>query len=195
MNVRGRFRMGGFVFMTSGSPSIICGFPSRVAALFTAADIGVHMSLCLFERIAHITRCDKMDEAFYVSMKTGCGVVVIWLVFLLLLVIVSAWNTLKGLRLGIGLWGVRRSCVSAEVVTIDGWVEVVATVVEVLAEWSEVATIDGSPEVVATDVEVLAKWSEIVIAGNCVLVIPGWSVVAEIRASGCAVGYVTAELS
>ncbi|KAF2537109.1 hypothetical protein F2Q68_00022411 [Brassica cretica] len=193
-----------------------------VAALFTAADIGVHMSLCLFERIAHITRCDKTDEAFYVSMKTGCGVVgkrkrktlcwiknffyvriapssvpdvVIWLVFLLLLVIVSAWNTLKGLRLGIGLWGVRRSCVSAEVVTIDGWVEVVATVVEVLAEWSEVATIDGSPEVVATDVEVLAKWSEIVIAGNCVLVIPGWSVVAEIRASGCAVGYVTAELS
>ncbi|KAG2288576.1 hypothetical protein Bca52824_048180 [Brassica carinata] len=46
-----------------------------VAALFTAADIGVHMSLCLFERIAHITRCDKTDGAFYVSMKAGCGVV------------------------------------------------------------------------------------------------------------------------
>ncbi|WZZ27932.1 hypothetical protein YC2023_011333 [Brassica napus] len=46
-----------------------------VLALFTAADIGVHMSLCLFERIAHITRCDKTDGAFYVSMKTGCGVV------------------------------------------------------------------------------------------------------------------------
>ncbi|KAF2593550.1 hypothetical protein F2Q70_00043899 [Brassica cretica] len=82
----------------------------------------------------------------------------------------------------------------AEVVTIDGWVEVVATIVEVLAGWSEVATIDGSPEVVATSVEVLARWSEIVIAANCVLVIPGWSVVSEIRASGCAVGSVTAEL-
>ncbi|KAF2616270.1 hypothetical protein F2Q70_00010273 [Brassica cretica] len=46
-----------------------------VAALFTAADIGVHMSLCLFESIAHITRCDKTDGAFYVSMKAGCGVV------------------------------------------------------------------------------------------------------------------------
>uniref|UniRef100_A0A0D2ZVC2 Uncharacterized protein n=1 Tax=Brassica oleracea var. oleracea TaxID=109376 RepID=A0A0D2ZVC2_BRAOL len=46
-----------------------------VVALFTAADIGVHMSLCLFERIAHITRCDKTDGAFYVSMKIGCGVV------------------------------------------------------------------------------------------------------------------------
>ncbi|KAH0858332.1 hypothetical protein HID58_086593 [Brassica napus] len=46
-----------------------------VAALFTATDIGVHMSLCLFERIAHITRCDKTDGAFYVSMKTGCGAV------------------------------------------------------------------------------------------------------------------------
>ncbi|KAF2563957.1 hypothetical protein F2Q70_00015703 [Brassica cretica] len=46
-----------------------------VAALFTAADIGVHMSLCLFERIAHITRCDKTDGAFYVSMKAGCDVV------------------------------------------------------------------------------------------------------------------------
>ena len=46
-----------------------------VAALFTTADIGVHMSLCLFERIAHITRCDKTDGAFYVSMKAGCGVV------------------------------------------------------------------------------------------------------------------------
>ncbi|XP_009138311.1 uncharacterized protein LOC103862654 isoform X2 [Brassica rapa] len=33
------------------------------------------MSLCLFERIAHITRCDKTDGAFYVSMKAGCGVV------------------------------------------------------------------------------------------------------------------------
>ena len=54
---------------------------------------------------------------------------------------------------------------------------------------------DGSSEVVTTGVEVLARWSEIVIAANCVLVIPGWSVVAEIRASGCAVGYVTAELS
>ncbi|KAF3525400.1 hypothetical protein F2Q69_00049098 [Brassica cretica] len=82
----------------------------------------------------------------------------------------------------------------AEVVTIDGWVEVVDTIVEVLAGWSEVATIDGSPEVVATSVEVLARWSKIVIAVNCVLVIPGWSVVAEIRASGCAVGSVTAEL-
>ncbi|XP_048609192.1 uncharacterized protein LOC106444840 [Brassica napus] len=46
-----------------------------VAALFTAADIGVHMSLCLFESIAHITRCDKTDGAFYVSMKAGYGVV------------------------------------------------------------------------------------------------------------------------
>ncbi|KAF3503875.1 hypothetical protein F2Q69_00041922 [Brassica cretica] len=46
-----------------------------VVALFTAADIGVHMSLCLFERIADITRCDKTVGAFYVSMKTGCGVV------------------------------------------------------------------------------------------------------------------------
>lgn len=46
-----------------------------VAVLFTAADIGVQMSLCLFECIAHITRCDKTDGAFYVSMKTGCGVV------------------------------------------------------------------------------------------------------------------------
>ncbi|KAG5375429.1 hypothetical protein IGI04_040025 [Brassica rapa subsp. trilocularis] len=50
-------------------------FPLRVAALFTATDIGVHMSLFLFERIAHITRCDKTDGAFYVSMKAGCGVV------------------------------------------------------------------------------------------------------------------------
>ncbi|CDY46181.1 BnaA01g23030D [Brassica napus] len=46
-----------------------------VVALFTAADIGVHMSLCLFERIADITRCDKTVRVFYVSMKTGCGVV------------------------------------------------------------------------------------------------------------------------
>ncbi|XP_013678476.1 uncharacterized protein LOC106382936 [Brassica napus] len=46
-----------------------------VAALFTAVDIGVHISICLFERIAHITRCDKTDGAFYVSMKIGCGVV------------------------------------------------------------------------------------------------------------------------
>ncbi|KAH0901560.1 hypothetical protein HID58_041063 [Brassica napus] len=46
-----------------------------VAALFTAADIGVHMSLNLFERIARITRCDKTDGAFYVSMRAGCGVV------------------------------------------------------------------------------------------------------------------------
>ncbi|XP_013588778.1 PREDICTED: uncharacterized protein LOC106297044 [Brassica oleracea var. oleracea] len=46
-----------------------------VVALFTAADIGVHMSLYFFERIAHITRCDKTDGAFYVSMKTGCGIV------------------------------------------------------------------------------------------------------------------------
>ncbi|KAF2579609.1 hypothetical protein F2Q68_00005462 [Brassica cretica] len=107
---------------------------------------------------------------------------------------------------------------AAEVVTIDGWVEVVATNVEVLAgwsevatinglsevvatsvealaRWSEVATIDGLPEVVATSVEVLARWSEIVIAASCALVIPGWSVVAEIGASGCAVGSVTAELS
>ena len=72
---------------------------------------------------------------------------------------------------------------------------VVATRVEVLARWSEVATIDGSPEVVATSVEVLARWSEIVIAVSCTLVILGWSVVAEIGASGCAVGSVTAELS
>ena len=82
-----------------------------------------------------------------------------------------------------------------EVVTIDGWVETVATNVEVLARWSEVATIDGLPEVVATSVEVLARWSEIVIAASCALVIPGWSVVAEIGATGCAVGSVTAELS
>ena len=54
-------------------------------------------------------------------------------------------------------------------VTIDGWVEVVATIVEVLAGWSEVATIDCSSEVVTTGVEVLARWSEIVIAANCVL--------------------------
>ncbi|KAF3511018.1 hypothetical protein F2Q69_00004019 [Brassica cretica] len=33
------------------------------------------MSLCLFESIVHITRCDKTDIAFYVSMKAGCGVV------------------------------------------------------------------------------------------------------------------------
>ena len=43
--------------------------------------------------------------------------------------------------------------------------------------------------------KVLARWSKIVIAANCVLVIPGWSVVAEIRASGWAVGSVTAKLS
>ncbi|KAH0879515.1 hypothetical protein HID58_066909 [Brassica napus] len=83
----------------------------------------------------------------------------------------------------------------AEVVTIDGGDEVVATIVEVLAGWSEVATMDGSSEVVTTGVEVLARWSEIVIAANCVLVILGWSVVAEIRASSCAVGSVTAKLS
>ena len=105
----------------------------------------------------------------------------------------------------------------AEVVTIDGWVEVVAINVQVLAGWSEVATIDGlsevvatsvevlaicevatidgSPEVFATSVEVLARWSEIVIAASCALVIPGWSVVVKIGESGCAVGSVTAELS
>ncbi|KAF2543986.1 hypothetical protein F2Q68_00030234 [Brassica cretica] len=78
---------------------------------------------------------------------------------------------------------------------LDGSSEVVATSVEVLARLSEVATIDGLPEFVATSVEVLARWSEIVITASCVLVIPGWSVVAEIGASGCAVGSVTVELS
>ncbi|KAF3537987.1 hypothetical protein F2Q69_00022683 [Brassica cretica] len=79
----------------------------------------------------------------------------------------------------------------SEVATIDGLSEVVATSVEVLAI-CEVATIDGSPEVFATSVEVLARWSEIVIAASCALVIPGRLVVAEIRASGCAMGSVTA---
>ncbi|KAH0858330.1 hypothetical protein HID58_086591, partial [Brassica napus] len=83
----------------------------------------------------------------------------------------------------------------SEVATIDGLSEVVVTSVEVLSRWSEVATIDGSFEVVATSVEVLVGWSEIVIAASCALVTPGWSAVAEIGASGCAVGYVTAELS
>ncbi|KAF3487505.1 hypothetical protein F2Q69_00053154 [Brassica cretica] len=49
--------------------------PAAIRNIVAAADIGVHMSLCLFERIAHITRCDKTDGAFYVSMKAGCGVV------------------------------------------------------------------------------------------------------------------------
>ncbi|KAF8080056.1 hypothetical protein N665_0979s0012 [Sinapis alba] len=46
-----------------------------VAALFTAAEIGVHMSLYLFEDITRITRCDATAGAFYVSMRAKHGVV------------------------------------------------------------------------------------------------------------------------
>ncbi|KAG2289935.1 hypothetical protein Bca52824_049539 [Brassica carinata] len=45
-----------------------------VTALFTAVDIGVHMSLRLFESITHITRCDKTDRAFYRKRKMLCWI-------------------------------------------------------------------------------------------------------------------------
>ncbi|KAF8093569.1 hypothetical protein N665_0383s0193 [Sinapis alba] len=48
---------------------------NMVAALFTAASIGVHMSLHLFEDMARMTRCDKTDGAFYISMMARHGVV------------------------------------------------------------------------------------------------------------------------
>ncbi|KAL0695413.1 hypothetical protein Bca4012_062593 [Brassica carinata] len=48
---------------------------NMVAALFTASEIGVHMSLYLFEHMARITRCDKTEGVFYVSMANRCGVV------------------------------------------------------------------------------------------------------------------------
>ncbi|KAF8116608.1 hypothetical protein N665_0016s0038 [Sinapis alba] len=48
---------------------------NMVASLFTAASIGVHMSLHLFENMARMTRCDKTDGAIYVSMMARHGVV------------------------------------------------------------------------------------------------------------------------
>ncbi|KAL0886379.1 hypothetical protein Bca101_010362 [Brassica carinata] len=59
---------------------------NMVAALFTASEIGVRMSLYLFEHMARITRCDKTEGVFYMSMANR-----------------TRWNPYNGSRRLIGI--------------------------------------------------------------------------------------------